>query len=57
MLILAGWLPAHAVQANYSFEECMSKIGSQAKMEGISDKTVQYVLGKVKNIPRIINTS
>lgn len=54
VLFMAGWLPAHAVQANYSFDECMTKIGSQAKTEGISDKTVQYVLGKVKHIPRII---
>lgn len=53
-LITLAWLPIHVVEASYSFDECMAKIGSQAKTEGISDKTVQYVLGKAKHIPRII---
>lgn len=53
-LIATGWVSASAVQANYSFDECMAKIGSQARMEGISDKTVQYLLGKAKYIPRVI---
>ncbi len=46
---------AQAVHANaHPFDECLSKIGLQAKTEGISDKTVQQVLSKAKHIPRVI---
>lgn len=39
---------------NQPFSECLSRIGSQAKIEGISDKTVQQVLSKAKHSQRVI---
>jgi membrane-bound lytic murein transglycosylase B len=43
---------AHA--ENNDFSECISRIKSQAKAEGIPDRTVSKVLDKVKYIPRVI---
>uniref|UniRef100_UPI00261B2BB0 lytic murein transglycosylase n=1 Tax=Nitrosomonas sp. TaxID=42353 RepID=UPI00261B2BB0 len=55
ILVFSSWLLMHDVYADSShFNECISRIGAQAKTEGISDKTVQQVLGKVKHNQRVI---
>ena len=54
VLLLYSWMSAQAAADDYQFNECISRIGSQARTEGISDKTVQQVLSKAKYIPRII---
>lgn len=36
------------------FGECIARMKSQARLEGISDNTVNQVLSKVKRLPRII---
>lgn len=53
--MLSGWLLAHNVYADPDhFSECVSRIGAQAKTEGISDKTIQQVLSKAKHNQRVI---
>jgi len=55
MIVLTGWMFTHYVYAdNHHFSECISRIESQARTEGISDKTVNHVLNKAKHIPRVI---
>lgn len=44
----------HAEASNPEFGECISKMKDQARMEGISDKTIHQVLGKVRYLPRVI---
>ena len=39
---------------NQKFSECITRIGMQAKSEGISDKTIQQVLGNAKYSQRVI---
>lgn len=54
MLIFSGWM-AQPVQADADhFRECIANIASQAKQEGISEKTRLSVLSQVKHIPKII---
>ncbi len=54
ILIFSGWM-AQPVQADaVHFRECIENIATQAKQEGISEKTRQSVLGQVKHIPKII---
>lgn len=52
--MFSGWTSAQVYADNGQFSECISRIGSQARTEGISDKTVQQVLSKAKHIQRII---
>mgnify|MGYP001594029644 FL=1 len=55
ILILAGLVLTHDIHAsNHHFSECLARIESQARTEGISDKTVYQVLSKAKHIPRVI---
>lgn len=44
--------PAEA--SNPQFGECISRMKDQASSEGISDKTIQQVLGKARYLPRVI---
>ncbi|WP_374563408.1 lytic murein transglycosylase [Nitrosomonas sp.] len=44
--------PAEA--SNPQFGECISRMKDQARSEGISDKTIQQVLGKARYLPRVI---
>lgn len=43
-----------AEASNPQFGECISKMKDQARSEGISDKTIQQVLGKARYLPRVI---
>ncbi|PXW82312.1 membrane-bound lytic murein transglycosylase B [Nitrosomonas sp. Nm84] len=53
--MLLGWLSVHNVYADTGhFSECISRIGVQAKTEGISDTTIQQVLSKVRHNQRVI---
>ena len=52
LIILICALPLHADENGFS--ECIARIKSQAQLEGISAKTAQQVLSKVKQLPRII---
>ena len=53
--MFSSWVSAQAhMDNNQQFSECLSRIGSQAKTEGISDKTVQQVLSKAKHNQRVI---
>ncbi len=53
--MFSGWMFARGVYADSNhFSECISRIGVQAKTEGISDKTIHQVLGKVKHNQRVI---
>jgi membrane-bound lytic murein transglycosylase B len=55
-LVLIGWMSAQTVYAEIDqFSECVSRIGMQAKTEGISSNTIQQVLGKVKHNQRVID--
>lgn len=55
ILMLAGLVLTHDIHAsNHHFSECLARIESQARTEGISDKTVHQVLSKAKHIPRVI---
>ena len=45
----------HTVHAeNNDFGECIARIKSQAKAEGIPDSTISKVLDKARYIPRVI---
>lgn len=44
----------HAEASNPQFGECISQIKDQARIEGISDQTIQQVLGKARYLPRVI---
>lgn len=56
ILAFSGWASAQAhMDNNQQFNECLSRIGSQAKTEGISDKTIQQVLSKAKHSQRVID--
>ncbi len=55
ILFFSGWIAAQSVQADpVHFKECIANIASQAKQEGISEKTRQSVLSQIKHIPKII---
>jgi|CXWL01.1.fsa_nt_gi membrane-bound lytic murein transglycosylase B len=56
ILVLTGLIFAHYVYAdNNHFSECISRIESQARTKGISDKTVNQVLKKTKHMQRVID--
>ncbi|MBA3756822.1 MAG: lytic murein transglycosylase [Nitrosomonas sp.] len=56
ILVFSSWVSAQTYSdSNQQFNECLSRIGSQAKTEGISDKTVQKVLGNAKHNQRVID--
>ncbi|WP_292917860.1 lytic murein transglycosylase [Nitrosomonas sp.] len=44
--------PAEA--GNPQFGECISRMKDQARVEGISDRTISQVLGNVRYLPRVI---
>ncbi|MBX9895926.1 MAG: lytic murein transglycosylase [Nitrosomonas sp.] len=44
----------HTEASNPQFGECISQIKDQARIEGISDQTIQQVLGKARYLPRVI---
>lgn len=53
--LLSALLPApSALAANAQFNQCVANLQSQARRQGISDKTVNEVLGKVKYLARVI---
>ena len=52
LIILTCALPVYADENGFS--ECIARMKSQARLEGISAGTVQQVLSKVKQLPRII---
>ena len=55
VVVLAGLISlpfAHADIA--SFGDCISRMKVLARSEGITDRTVNQVLDKVKHIPRVI---
>ena len=56
ILVFSGWMIVHDAYAdnNNHFSECIARIGSQARADGISDKTVQQVLSKLRYIQRVI---
>ncbi|UJP06591.1 MAG: lytic murein transglycosylase [Nitrosomonas sp.] len=51
-MILTCAQPVYADDSG--FGECIARMKSQARLEGISDNTVNQVLSKVKRLPRII---
>lgn len=51
-MILTCTQPVYADDSG--FGECIARMKSQARLEGISDNTVNQVLSKVKRLPRII---
>jgi membrane-bound lytic murein transglycosylase B len=51
-IILTCAQPVYADDSG--FGECIARMKSQARLEGISDNTVNQVLSKVKRLPRII---
>jgi membrane-bound lytic murein transglycosylase B len=53
-LILIAFICGQPAHADNGFGECITRIKSQAKTEGISDGTVNQVLSKARFLPRII---
>lgn len=47
-------IAANAVYADNSFTSCVDNLKIQAKVEGISDKTIVQVLSKARHLPRVI---
>ncbi|OQW41653.1 MAG: lytic transglycosylase [Proteobacteria bacterium SG_bin4] len=55
IVAFAVLLLMHQAEAsNPQFGECISRMKDQARSEGISDKTIQQVLGKARYLPRVI---
>ena len=53
--LLNAFVPASsALATNAQFNQCVANLQSQARRQGISDKTVNEVLGKVKYLARVI---
>ncbi|MDR4518782.1 MAG: lytic murein transglycosylase [Nitrosomonas sp.] len=55
ILLLAGaLLLSPAIVASQQFSQCVSELKSKARQQGISDNTINTVLGKVKHLARVI---
>jgi membrane-bound lytic murein transglycosylase B len=51
---VAWFLAIGVAQADDSFSACLAQLKVQARVEGISDKTIQRTLDKTKHLPRVI---
>ena len=52
--LIGTLLMSSAIAANQQFSQCVSELKSKARQQGISDNTVNTILGKVKHLARVI---